>query len=61
MLPAELYPNLLSVEYTLSKPVPLPPTFVFVLDTSLAGDELQVIMVIATYSLPSLPFLDAPG
>lgn len=42
MLPAELYPELLSVEYTLNTPVPQPPAFLLVIDTSLPPQELQV-------------------
>lgn len=41
-VPAELYPQYTTVEYTLTRTVPLhPPTYLFVVDTCVAEDELQ--------------------
>lgn len=41
-MPAELYPQYTTVEYTLNRAVPLhPPTFLFVVDTCVAEDELH--------------------
>ena len=41
-VPAELYPQYTTVEYTLNRTVPLhPPTYLFVVDTCVAEDELQ--------------------
>jgi hypothetical protein len=41
-VPAELYPQYTTIEYTLTRPQPPhPPVYLFVLDTCLAEDELQ--------------------
>lgn len=41
-VPAELYPQYTTIEYTMSRSVPLhPPVYLFVVDTCLAEDELQ--------------------
>jgi protein transport protein SEC23 len=41
-VPAELFPQYTTVEYTLNRTVPLhPPTYLFVVDTAVAEDELH--------------------
>lgn len=41
-MPAELYPNYCTIEYTLPKTVaPHPPAYVFLIDTCVSEDELS--------------------
>eukprot|EP01080_Neovahlkampfia_damariscottae_P005477 gene5477-9295_t len=54
-LPAELYPQLTTVEYVLNrKPAP-PPCFLFVIDTCINTDELEVLVDSILQTLDSIP------
>mmetsp|Transcript_470 Transcript_470/g.1093 ORF Transcript_470/g.1093 Transcript_470/m.1093 type:complete len:758 (-) Transcript_470:1-2274(-) len=55
-LPAELFPNYGTVEYTLTSSVPPhPPVYVFVLDTCVPEDELNIAKAAITQSLQIIP------
>eukprot|EP00878_Enallax_costatus_P011529 GHUV01012035.1.p1 GENE.GHUV01012035.1~~GHUV01012035.1.p1 ORF type:complete len:713 (+),score=230.46 GHUV01012035.1:401-2539(+) len=55
-VPAELYPQYTTVEYTLNRTVPLhPPTYLFVVDTCVAEDELQACKSTITQVLQMIP------
>lgn len=54
-LPAELMPNYTTIEYTLSRPAPVPPIFLFVVDTCLEEDELNALRETLVVSLSLLP------
>lgn len=48
-VPAELYPQYTTIEYTLNRTVPFhPPTFLFVVDTCVAEDELHALKTAVT-------------
>jgi protein transport protein SEC23 len=55
-LPAELYPNFTTIEYTLNRTVPAhPPVYVFVIDTCVAEDELQACKQAVMQALQMIP------
>jgi protein transport protein SEC23 len=58
-VPAELYPQYTTIEYTLGRgagaPPPHPPVYVFVLDTCLADDELAAMRSSVTQALQLIP------
>jgi len=55
-LPAELFPNYGTVEYTIQRTVPPhPPVYVFVLDTCVAEDELNAAKDSITQALQIIP------
>jgi protein transport protein SEC23 len=48
-VPAELYPQYTTIEYTLNRTVPYhPPTYLFVVDTCVAEDELHALKTAVT-------------
>lgn len=48
-VPAELYPQYTTIEYTLNRTVPPhPPTYLFVVDTCVAEDELHALKTAVT-------------
>lgn len=54
-LPAELLPKYTTIEYTLSRPAPLPPIFLYVVDTCLDEPDLQALRSELVISLSLLP------
>jgi len=55
-VPAELYPQYTTIEYTLARTTPPhPPVYVFVLDTCLADDELAAMRSAVTQALQLVP------
>lgn len=55
-LPAELYPNYCTLEYTLARTVqPHPPVFLFLIDTCVSEDELAACKTAITQALQTLP------
>ncbi|KAF8656471.1 hypothetical protein AX16_002522 [Volvariella volvacea WC 439] len=54
-LPAELLPKYTTIEYTLSRPAPVPPIFLFVIDTCLDDDDLKALRDGIVVSLSLLP------
>lgn len=54
-LPAELLPKYTTVEYTLSRPVQVPPVFLFVVDTCLDEEDLKALRDAIVVSLSLLP------
>ena len=55
-LPAELYPNYTTVEYTLNRTMPPhPPVFLFVIDTCVSEDELNACKSAITQAISTLP------
>eukprot|EP00871_Galdieria_phlegrea_P002563 jgi/Galph1/3307/GphlegSOOS_G1950.1 len=54
-LPGELIPNFTTIEYTLSRPPGPPPVFLFVVDTCINEDELQVLKEYLLKALQLLP------
>ena len=54
-LPAELLPKYTTIEYTLSRPVQVPPIFLFVVDTCLDEDDLKALRDALVVSLSLLP------
>ncbi len=55
-LPAELFPNYCTLEYTLQASVaPSPPAYVFVVDTCLAEDELAACRAALSQALQMIP------
>ncbi|KAG1662005.1 hypothetical protein FOA52_012176 [Chlamydomonas sp. UWO 241] len=57
-LPAELYASYCTVEYKLSRTAgapPHPPTYVFLVDTALGGDELEAATAAVLQAVSSLP------
>ena len=55
-LPAELFPNYCTLEYTLQAPVaPSPPAYLFVVDTCLAEDELAACRAALSQALQMIP------
>eukprot|EP00879_Flechtneria_rotunda_P000388 GHRR01000481.1.p1 GENE.GHRR01000481.1~~GHRR01000481.1.p1 ORF type:complete len:762 (+),score=240.68 GHRR01000481.1:2399-4684(+) len=55
-VPAELYPQYTTIEYTLNRTVPWhPPTYLFVVDTCVAEDELQACKASITQVLQLVP------
>lgn len=54
-LPAELLPKYTTIEYTLSRPVQVPPVFLFVVDTCLDDEDLKALRDAIVVSLSLLP------
>lgn len=55
-LPAELYPNYCTIEYTLPKTTPPhPPVYVFLVDTCVSEDELAACKAAILQALQTLP------
>lgn len=55
-LPAELYPNYCSIEYTIPRTVPPhPPAYVFLIDTCVSEDELSGCKAAILQALQTLP------
>lgn len=55
-LPAELFPNYATIEYTLpAHTPPQPPAYVFVVDTALSEDELGACRAALTQALQMIP------
>jgi protein transport protein SEC23 len=55
-VPAELYPQYTTIEYTLPRTVPLhPPVYLFVVDTCVAEDELAAAKASVTQALQMIP------
>ncbi|WIA18955.1 hypothetical protein OEZ85_003624 [Tetradesmus obliquus] len=55
-VPAELFPQYTTVEYTLNRTVPPhPPTYLFVVDTAVAEDELHACKTAITQVLQMIP------
>ncbi|TIA94136.1 hypothetical protein E3P81_00346 [Wallemia ichthyophaga] len=54
-LPAELLPKYTTIEYTLSRPVQVPPIFLFVVDTCLDAEDFQALKETITLGLSLLP------
>jgi len=54
-LPPELLPKYTTIEYTLSRPAPVPPVFIFVVDTCLDEDDLKALRDALVVSLSLLP------
>lgn len=54
-LPPELLPKYSTIEYTLSRPAPVPPIFLYVVDTCLDADDLKALRDVLVVSLSMLP------
>ena len=54
-LPAELLPKYTTIEYTLQRPAPIPPIFLFVVDTCLDEPDLKALRDALVVSLGLLP------
>lgn len=54
-LPPELLPKYTTIEYTLSRPAPVPPIFIFVVDTCLDEEDLKALRDALVVSLSLLP------
>ncbi|KAG8900077.1 GTPase-activating protein S23, partial [Tulasnella sp. 403] len=54
-LPAELLPKYTTIEYTLARPAPIPPVFLFVVDTCLDEADLKALRDALVVSLSLLP------
>ncbi|KAF8503899.1 hypothetical protein BU17DRAFT_78330 [Hysterangium stoloniferum] len=54
-LPNELLPKYTTIEYTLSRPAPIPPIFLFVVDTCLDEDDLKALRNALVVSLSLIP------
>jgi hypothetical protein len=54
-LPAELLPKYTTIEYTLARPAPVPPIFLFVVDTCLDDDDLKALRDALVVSLSLIP------
>lgn len=54
-LPAELLPKYTTIEYTLTRPVPVPPIFLYVVDTCVDEDELTALKETLMVSINLLP------
>jgi len=54
-LPAELLPKYTTIEYTLARPVQVPPIFLFVVDTCLDEDDLKALRDAIVVSLSLIP------
>src|ERR1700742_994963 len=54
-LPAELLPKYTTIEYTLARPAPVPPIFLFVVDTCLDEEDLKALRDALVVSLSLIP------
>ncbi|WFD01160.1 GTPase-activating protein S23 [Malassezia yamatoensis] len=54
-LPAELLPKYTTIEYTLSRTAPIPPVFVYVVDTCMEPEDLKALCEALVVSLSLLP------
>ena len=54
-LPAELLPKYTTIEYTLARPVQVPPIFLFVVDTCLDEEDLKALRDALVVSLSLIP------
>ncbi len=54
-LPAELLPKYTTIEYTLSRPVQVPPVFLYVVDTCMEEEDLKALRETLVTSLSLLP------
>ncbi|KAI3624658.1 SEC23 [Malassezia furfur] len=54
-LPAELLPKYTTIEYTLSRTAPIPPIFLYVVDTCMDADDLKALCEALVVSLSLLP------
>lgn len=55
-VPAELYPQYTTIEYTMNRTIALhPPVYLFVVDTCLAEDELHACKTAVTQALQMIP------
>ncbi|PVU90104.1 hypothetical protein BB559_004790 [Furculomyces boomerangus] len=54
-LPPELQPNYTTIEYTLARTAPVPPIFIFVVDTCLSEEDLKALKDSLILSLSLLP------
>jgi protein transport protein SEC23 len=54
-LPAELLPKYTTIEYTLSRPAPVPPIFFLVVDTCLDEEDLKALRDALVVSLSLIP------
>ena len=54
-LPAELLPKYTTIEYTLSRPAPIPPIFLFVVDTCLDEEDLKALRGALAAAIGMLP------
>ncbi|KAF8209349.1 hypothetical protein K438DRAFT_1960346 [Mycena galopus ATCC 62051] len=54
-LPAELLPKYTAIEYTLARPVQVPPIFLFVVDTCLDEEDLKALRDALVVSLSLIP------
>lgn len=54
-LPTELLPQYTTIEYTLARPAPVPPIFLFVVDTCLDDDDLKGLRDAIVVSLSLIP------
>ena len=54
-LPAELLPKYTTIEYTFARPAPVPPIFLFVVDTCLDEDDLKALRDAIVVSLSLIP------
>lgn len=54
-VPAELLPQFTTIEYTLQRGTPIPPVFLYVVDTCLEDDDLQALKESLITSLSLLP------
>ncbi|KAJ7902340.1 hypothetical protein B0H13DRAFT_1621483 [Mycena leptocephala] len=53
--PAELLPKYTTIEYTLARPVQVPPIFLFVVDTCLDEEDLKALRYALVVSLSLIP------
>jgi protein transport protein SEC23 len=54
-LPAELLPRYTTIEYTLARPAPVPPIFLFVVDTCLDEEDLKALKDALVVALSLIP------
>ena len=53
--PAELYEQYTTIEYSVAVNNIMPPAYVFIVDTSVAEDELKACVASLTQALTTLP------
>ncbi|ORX93438.1 copii coat protein [Basidiobolus meristosporus CBS 931.73] len=54
-LPAELLPKYTTIEYVMSRPAPIPPIFMYIVDTCLIEEDLKALKDSLVVSLSLLP------